>query len=96
MTKLRLSHEERVLCGLAIDPGVSALEKPQEDEAKSDSARIPAGFIPDEELGIEHVQAGFLNESQRQACMDPLEYAVAKRDPEQYGAKSLGRNLRLC
>ncbi|GEM_PF-6776489 len=95
MAKLRLPYEEKVLCGLALDPGVSALEKPADDELSAREMRKSSGFIPDEDLGIEHVQASFLSESQKQACMDPLEYAAAKRDPEQYGPKPLGRNLRF-
>ena len=39
MTKLRMSYEDKVLCGLVLDPGMS-LKMGVEDEKKSDEALL--------------------------------------------------------
>ncbi len=89
-----MPHKEKVLCGLALNPGMSLKDGP-EDEKMADEARPRKGFVPDEELGIEHALFGGLSMSQLQDCMDPLDFAVMKVDVKAYGPKPLGRNLRL-
>ncbi len=95
MTKLRMSYEDKVLCGLVLDPGMS-LKMGVEDEKKSDEALLSEGFVSDEEVGTEHALPAALSESQLQSCMDPLDYALKRRDSEHYGSKTLTRNTRLA
>lgn len=101
MAKLRMSREEQVLCGLALDPGVSLKEAASDEQLSSEEAKPKKGFISDEDLGVEHVLVAFLSESDRRACTDPLEYAISRRDgdradeEQRYEPKTLTRNLRL-
>ena len=84
------------MCGLVVNPGFCSSEGIQEDERIADEARQKEGFVPIEELGIEHAMVlSPLSKSQLHACMDPLDFAVMKLDSEKYGPKTLGRNTRV-
>ena len=70
MAKLRLTHEEKEMCGLTP----SAVEMPSEDELGAKNALPRKGFIPIEEISAEGVPIGLLSASQLQECLDPLEF----------------------
>lgn len=90
------ARKAREVAGFVLPETIVTIrETPSDDETGSGEARLKKGFVPDEEISADHVLSGSLSESDRQACMDPLEYALRKRDPEQYGVKAFGRNLRL-
>lgn len=94
MSKLRMTHEEKELCGLTP----SAVEMPSDDELGAKSALSRRGFVPMEEIGSELVEAnglmGLISVSHLRDCMDPLEFIELRIDPEHYGEQPLARNMR--
>ncbi len=89
MSKLRLSNQEKELCGFTP----VAVETLTDDELGAKSALPRDGFIPSEEIGSER-ENSFVP-SQLRECMDPLELVELRINPKHYGQQPLARNMRL-
>lgn len=103
MSKLRLTQEERELCGFTP----VAAEALSGDELGANSALQNEGFIPLEEIGVDHTRYGRssvsqtdelgserrlygrLSVSQLRECLDPLEFIELRINPEYYGPQPL-------